>query len=44
MQARLGKVINLLPWHRYIGARTDVPSIRRMRAAPYPEVRRAGTN
>ena len=38
MQARLGKVINLLPLHPYIRARTDEPSIRRMRAAPYPYI------
>ena len=38
MQARLSKVINLLPLHPYIGVRTDEPSIRRMRAAPYPYI------
>ena len=38
MQARLSKVIDLLPLHPYIGVRTDEPSIRRMRAAPNPYI------
>ena len=38
MQARLSKVINLLSLHPYIGIRTDEPSIRHMRVAPYPYI------
>jgi toxin ParE1/3/4 len=38
VQTRLSKVINLLPLHPYIGVRTDEPSIRRLRAAPYPYI------
>ncbi len=36
VQRRLQALINLLPSHPHIGARTDDPTIRRMVATPYP--------
>lgn len=36
VQFRVKAVIALLPLHPHIGARTDIPAIRRMTTRPYP--------
>ena len=36
VQLRVKAVIALLPLHPHLGARTDVPAIRRMTTRPYP--------
>jgi plasmid stabilization system protein ParE len=38
VQARIQAIVNLLPTHPYIGARTADPVIRRLNTSPYPYI------